>query len=378
MASYVTWANKGGIGKSTLSFQLAVRHARQYPDKVVVVIDMSPQCDVSRMLLGGGHFDGEQKIIDIMTSSSRRTIYRYLEACVNDVPSGRGWPDSLSFLIDPNTIRAPESESLPENIKLVCGDFDLERVTYSLDNLPQPQSRGGRVPSGAHYSSYLLPRTFLRKMVEDFEEEYEDVTVFIDTDPYYSVVTTHLGLLAADKLISAYSPSSQASQYAIYRSLEFLYDSNYGLVEEVRKQELLYPKPWFDNANNIINTPTISVAELYLVISNMNTPQGGRGLPPYHQPQHLHRQAIDVVTQRVNDTLGNLGLNPNHIHDYMWDLKRLGLVCDYNGFDLATIQLGQRYAEPSDDGVYYVNTTGGTPIQLSSYNDRLDAVSAHL
>ncbi|EKB0064924.1 AAA family ATPase, partial [Escherichia coli] len=212
MTSYVTWANKGGIGKSTLSFQLALKYARLNTNKKVIIIDMSPQCDVSRMLLGGGHFNGEQKILDRMTSNPRLTIYRYLEACVNDVPSGRGWPDSLSYLIEPNSFRDDNAEKLPDNISMVCGDFDLERVTHSLDNLPQPQPRGGRVPSGAHYSAYLLPRTFLRKMVEDFEREYRDVTIFIDTDPYYSVVTTHLGLLAADRLISAYSPSSQASQ----------------------------------------------------------------------------------------------------------------------------------------------------------------------
>ncbi|EOZ4210258.1 hypothetical protein ACQLR5_004776, partial [Escherichia coli] len=68
----------------------------------------------------------------------------------------------------------------------------------------------------------------------------------------------------------------------------------------------------------------------------------------------------------------------DYVHDYLWDLKRLGLICDYNGFDLATIQLGENYAEPSDDGNYYVNTTGGTPIQLSSYNARIETVTSKL
>ncbi|GJK50196.1 ParA family protein [Serratia nevei] len=378
MTSYVTWANKGGIGKSTLSFQLALKHARLNPKKTVIIIDMSPQCDVSRMLLGGGHFNGEQKILDIMTSADRKTIYRYLESCVNDVPSGRGWPDPMDYIIDPNKYRSEESKPLPDNIKMVCGDFDLERVTHSLDNLPQPQPRGGRVPSGAHYSAYLLPRTFLRKMVEEFEQKFNDVTVFIDTDPYYSVVTTHLGLLAADRLISAYSPSSQASQYAVYRSLEFLYDNNYGLMQEVSTQRAIFGTPWYDSLNNIIDTPNISVASLFMVVSNMNTPQASRGQPPYSQPQKLHRQSQQEVTSRINDTLQSLGLGNHHLHDYLWDLKRLGLICDYNGFDLATIVLGENYAEPSDDGNYYVNTTGGTPIQLSSYNARIQAVAQHL
>ncbi|WNK49654.1 AAA family ATPase [Pantoea agglomerans] len=378
MTSYVTWANKGGIGKSTLSFQLALKHARLNPNKKVIIIDMSPQCDVSRMLLGGGHFDGEQKIINMMTSSARNTIYRYLENCVNDVPSGRGWPNSLTYLTNPNTIRDPQAEKLPSNVLMVCGDFDLERVTYSLDNLPQPQPRGGRVPSGAHYSAYLLPRTFLRKMVEDFEKEFTDVTIFIDTDPYYSVITTHLGLLAAEKLIAAYSPSSQASQYAIYRSLEFLYDPSYGLVHEVNSQNHIYAAPWYDSLNNLISVPNIAVAKLHMVISNMSTPQAARGQPSYSQPQRLHRQSHQEVLSRVTATLNGLKLNSNFIHDYLWDLKRLGLICDYNGFDLSAIVLGSKYAEPSRSGTYYVNITGGTPVQLSEYNKRIDSVAAYL
>ncbi|VAN28366.1 ATPase domain-containing protein [Klebsiella variicola] len=54
MASYVLWANKGGIGKSTLTFQLACKYARTNSEIPTFVIDLSPQCDVSRMLLGGG------------------------------------------------------------------------------------------------------------------------------------------------------------------------------------------------------------------------------------------------------------------------------------------------------------------------------------
>lgn len=41
MTSYVTWANKGGIGKSTLSFQLALKYARLNTNKKVIIIDMT-------------------------------------------------------------------------------------------------------------------------------------------------------------------------------------------------------------------------------------------------------------------------------------------------------------------------------------------------
>lgn len=378
MASYVLWANKGGIGKSTLTFQIANRYAIENPNSTVVVIDLSPQCDVSRMMLGGGHYDGEHKILELMQDIDRPTVYQYLDECINNIPVGLGWPNVAPYVIEPNIYRSENSENLPDNIKLVCGDFDLERITYSLDNLNQPQARGGRVPTGAYYSAYLLPRTFIRKLVEDIEEEFDNAVVFIDTDPYYSVVTTHLGLLGADNLICAYSPSSQASQYAVYRSLEFLYANTSSLTSDVRLQKTLYPEPWFDSRNREIILPSIEVTSLNMIISNMNTPQGGRGMPPYSRQQRLHREAFEHVEAQVDATLDRLNVDFEYKHNYMWDLKRLGLISDYNGIDLSSIKLRERYPQPGKRALYYVNSTGGTPIQLDAYNERLTDIANDL
>lgn len=52
--SYALWNNKGGVGKSTITFHLAVRYAELNPDKKVMVIDLCPQANSSMMLLGGG------------------------------------------------------------------------------------------------------------------------------------------------------------------------------------------------------------------------------------------------------------------------------------------------------------------------------------
>lgn len=52
--SYVIWNNKGGVGKSTMTFHIASVYAEQNPDRDVVVIDMCPQANSSMMLLGGG------------------------------------------------------------------------------------------------------------------------------------------------------------------------------------------------------------------------------------------------------------------------------------------------------------------------------------
>ena len=48
--SYALWNNKGGVGKSTISFHLSMRYAETHPDAKVLVIDLCPQANSSMML----------------------------------------------------------------------------------------------------------------------------------------------------------------------------------------------------------------------------------------------------------------------------------------------------------------------------------------
>ncbi|MFB6327623.1 ParA family protein [Pantoea deleyi] len=378
MASYVLWANKGGIGKSTLSFQLASKYARLNSDTPTFVIDLSPQCDVSRMLLGGGKWDGESKILELMQSATRKTVYQYLRECVRDVPNGLGWPSISNFIVKPNNVRDPDAMDLPDNLYMICGDFDLERATHDIESMIQPPKRGGLVPTGAYYSRYLLPRTFLRKAVEDIEDQYPGAVVFIDTDPYYSVVTTHLGLLAAENLITAYSPSSQASQYAVYRSLEFLHANGYSLNDEIIRENTLYPLPWFDSRDNPLTVPLIRIPTLSHVISNMTTSKASVGEPRYSQPQQLHRSVMNAVNTEITTKLAALNQTHIPITDHIWSLQRLGLICDYNGIDMSCIVTGGRYSQPDNDELYRVDRSQDNQVQVNAYNDRIAAVVGRL
>jgi len=49
----IFWNNKGGIGKTTLAFQLLNEYAYQNQDKRMLVIDVCPQANLSELLLGG-------------------------------------------------------------------------------------------------------------------------------------------------------------------------------------------------------------------------------------------------------------------------------------------------------------------------------------
>ncbi|WP_165681378.1 ParA family protein [Metapseudomonas otitidis] len=378
MSSFVFWNNKGGVGKSTLCFQVACQYARQHPNRRILIVDLSPQCDSSRMVLGGGFHDGEQAIIGLMSKPDRPTIQGYLNNCLNDVPTGNGWPLASSFIVSPNQVRQPTASPLPPNLRLLCGDFDLERTVQLIDLMPQPPGRGGRTPSGPQYSTKALVRSFIRRLVDDFHIEHNNnCAVFIDTDPYFNVVTTHLGLAGADNLITTYTPGSQASQYAVERSIEFLFDQKSGLNHELQREYQLYPTPWFDNRGNPLHCPKISAPNLFLQVCNMATPYKQRGKPPYSSPQQLHNSVLENMQQKTTTNCNRYQIQtPNF--DYMWDFKRLGLLCDYHGIDIDTLQTGQRYAQSGSTSLYQLATTGGTPIQLAAYKQRLQAFCAQL
>jgi chromosome partitioning protein len=78
MATYALWNNKGGVGKSYLTFQIACEYARQHPHTNVLVVDACPQANSTIMLLGGIE-RGEQNLDQLAVANPLRTISGYVE-----------------------------------------------------------------------------------------------------------------------------------------------------------------------------------------------------------------------------------------------------------------------------------------------------------
>ena len=78
MAIYSLWNNKGGVGKSYLTFQVAAEYARTHPDNNVLVIDLCPQANASGMLLGG-IIQGETQLNAFASRNPRLTIAGYID-----------------------------------------------------------------------------------------------------------------------------------------------------------------------------------------------------------------------------------------------------------------------------------------------------------
>ncbi len=131
MAIYAIWNNKGGVGKSYLTFQLASEYARQNPDKKVLVVDICPQANSSSMLLGG-MLDGEKRLTQIHTQQPRRTIAGYIEERIRTPYIS---PNSGANYI---TQVSQYNNIIPSNVYLVVGDEQLEMQSSRVSSATNP------------------------------------------------------------------------------------------------------------------------------------------------------------------------------------------------------------------------------------------------
>lgn len=206
MTIYAIWNNKGGVGKSYLTFQLASEYARQNPNKRVLVVDLCPQANSSSMLLGG-MINGEAQLTNIHTSQPRRTISGYME---DRIRSPYMSPNSGSEYISNVSLY---NDRIPSNLYLVVGDEQLEiqasRVASAT--FPGPQD------------AWRIVHLWVKDLITDILESWnnQDSCVFIDCNPSFSIYT-ELALSAADRLLIPFSADG-SSKRAVRAVLSLIY-----------------------------------------------------------------------------------------------------------------------------------------------------------
>ena len=201
--SHVIWNYKGGVGKTTLTYHMATEYARSHPSETVLVIDLSPQPNASLALLGSQNFNALNVLM-----SQEKTISFYLHQ------ANSGWfpyPDNylthVSFF----------NNKIPKNIKLLCGDIYLEMVGRFLEQTTNAFNLG--------LWDYVT--SLIRHFIEGVQNSmsrigaYNDLIVFIDTSPSFSVLT-EMALLAAERLIIPVN-ADDFSREALKAVLYFVY-----------------------------------------------------------------------------------------------------------------------------------------------------------
>jgi len=187
---YGIWNNKGGVGKSTITFHLATRYAELNQDKNVLVIDLCPQANSSMMLLGGGMV-GENNVINLCTAATPRTVVGYLSSIIAG-GSGATLPDPNQFAIQVSSL----NQNLTKNLFLLCGDGNLEPISPAITNAANAPALTPTV------QPWVWTHNIFRSFGDNFasRNNEKDLMIFIDTNPAFGIYT-ELAITASDRLL---------------------------------------------------------------------------------------------------------------------------------------------------------------------------------
>ena len=182
---YAIWNNKGGVGKSFLTFVFASEYAAANPNKNVYVIDMCPQANVSEIFLGGDSKGMEELANLINTDENRKTIGGYFDLRIAQPQLKTG--TEAEFAIRVNDY----NNQIPKNIYLVAGDPSLEVQAEAINQIAN-QSLPPDTWKNVH--------SWLADLCSAVENNTLGATLFIDCNPSFAAYT-ELSIVAADRLI---------------------------------------------------------------------------------------------------------------------------------------------------------------------------------
>ena len=193
---YAIWNNKGGVGKSFLTFVFACEYAAANPDKTVYVIDMCPQANVSEILLGGNG-EGSDELSKLLNQSTdRQTIGGYFDSRISQPHKITGNEKNI-----PIALHLVNSK-IPPNLLLIAGDPSLEVQAEAINQIANQS-----LPE----NSWRNVHSWLADLCHALEDANQSSTFFIDCNPSFAAYT-ELSIVAANKLIIPCSPDGSSAR----------------------------------------------------------------------------------------------------------------------------------------------------------------------
>lgn len=258
--SYVMWNNKGGVGKSTITFHVASVYAEQNLDRDVIVIDMCPQANISMMLMGGGK-DAEKKVEELITIETPKTIVGY----ITDTIIGNDTSCLNNYVVKLNEY----NKNLPENIHLLSGDGNLELIA------PLLSERADATPLSANDNPWVTIHSIIKKLTEKNIREHRPCTFFIDTNPSFSIYT-QIAILSGEYLLVPIN-ADDSSIFAIKGLFNLIWGAEkdhrvygqYTFSSKVKKWGMQLPKISFLLGNRF--TQKKGAAHAFKALSNEAT-----------------------------------------------------------------------------------------------------------
>lgn len=179
------FSNKGGVGKTTLSFNLAVEFAKK--GYKTVLIDLDPQCNLTRLGLALGDEYYENTIF----SATSKTIYEVLSGVI------RGGSD-----VD-TAVTFEQAKAAPENLYLLRGDLRLSEYENIL-------STGYNAAAAGQQLGYFQTSAIDRFLREKGLSDTVDIFV-IDTSPNLNLLNRVI-MLGTDYFVVPVMPDAFSLQ----------------------------------------------------------------------------------------------------------------------------------------------------------------------
>ena len=288
MKSYAFWNNKGGVGKSFLSFVAATEYARTHPDTDVYVIDLCPQANISEILLLNTemlvafdqmslfpyemiyrNYDVIHQMID---KTPRSTVAGYLEARLNS--PFQPIDDVSPYLSFPREF----NKQLPDNLLLICGDYLLEILSEAIRQTSQLA-----MPADAwkQVLNWIKDLTMALRQ----RSGNRDTLFIIDCNPSFAIYT-QMALTAAENLIVPFT-SDDSSRRALENVVALLY--GHGMGDD--KIENYAKINFADRAK----ADDLSIPKFHTFISNRITLYRGKA-----------SKAFEVVSESIKTTVNTL------------------------------------------------------------------------
>ncbi len=310
---YAIWNNKGGVGKSFLSFIFGTEIANWDSEKKVVLVDMCPQANLSEIVLGGNSA-GAKRLEDLLQASDRRTIGGYFDARIKS----------------PHALTGQESEylqhaksfnpQLPSNLWLIVGDPSLEIQAQVISQIGS-QTLPPEAWKNVHKWLLDLVIACVNKIGS------EQTTVLIDCNPSFSAYT-ELAMMTAERLIIPCS-SDGSSARAINNIGALLYgiDAPHGTV----------------NFKSKVDQHSMPLPIVHSILFNRSTTYERRTSTAF-------RAMFDEIQRRVE------GLKNKAPQHFVSDLKfhavpdthSVTIVCSHHGRPLYDVQPGSYSVHDSD------------------------------
>lgn len=308
---YLVWNNKGGVGKTFLTYNLAIEYATLHPEEDVVVIDACPQSNVSEIILGGNG-TGEENLNSLRDKNA--TIAGYIKERFSRSPLSRMGNESSYFVK-----AASVNSKMPANLYLLPGDVDLDICSRLISH----------IGSSPVKEAWKKSRALLVDLIASFEADKaiseRPKTFFIDCNPSFASYT-ELGVVASNRIIIPCTADA-----ASIRGIKNLVKLIFGVSIDNSEQDEM-----FLDFNKEANQNQISLPKLHIFVQNRSRSNESDAAKAFKS----HAEEIRRMTSDLLATHPNL-FTSEQIAERVMNVKdgnTLAAIINHEGCPLSKLQ----------------------------------------